>query len=241
MTLDVKSSRMVALIPARGGSKGIPRKNLAEVNGRPLISYSIEAALGSGRFSAVIVSSDDQEILDFAANAGAIPVVRSAELATDQAAMLPVMQHAVRSCLADPVASTVSDDGVLVLLQPTSPLRTSRHIASAMDAFELAGARALVSVVREDAKCLKNFFMDSTGELRGIVNDSFPFMQRQELPPVFRPNGAIYIYLFSDILRGHLLPRQTVGFEMDSEVSVDVDSVEDIKIVESLLGARARD
>lgn len=232
-----KDIPIVALIPARGGSKGIPRKNLAMLQGRPLISHSIEAALFDPRINRVYVSSDDPEILDLARQSGAEPLLRPGSLAGDSSPMLPVMQHAIDAFFGLDESAKVKKDGLLMLLQPSSPLRSGTDVRRALDVFLSSGAGALISTVREDAKCLKNFFTSEDGFLRGIVNDEFPFMQRQELPAVFRPNGAIYIYRFSDLMRGCLMPPSTIGFEMSLASSIDIDTPEDLACAEQMMSA----
>jgi len=230
---------MIALIPARGGSKGVPRKNIAQLNGRPLISHTIEAARGDHRLQSVVVSSDSDEILSISRQHGAIALVRPAEFSTDDASMLCVMQHAVHSFSAS-LQAGIHVNACLVLLQPTSPLRGAKHVSEAIDIFYRTRARALISVVSEDSKCLKNFISDSKGFIRGIANDQYPFMRRQDLPPVLRPNGAIYIYRFEDILNGILLPEGTIGYQMSDEVSIDIDSVEDFVEAERLFSEKGK-
>src|SRR5688572_5610508 len=134
---------VLGVIPARGGSKGIPGKNLAPVAGRPLLAYTADAARGSRRLSHVVVSTDDAAIADAARALGLeVPFMRPADLASDEALMQPVLQHAVREM----AAGGFSADAV-VLLQPTSPLRRATHIDAAIELLESSGADTVVTVV----------------------------------------------------------------------------------------------
>jgi CMP-N-acetylneuraminic acid synthetase len=222
----------LAIVPARGGSRGIPRKNLVLVGGKPLMQWSIDAALAASGIDAVAVSSDDPEILSLGERLGARGVKRPDELATDEASMLPVLQH----CIAAVELQTGRPVDSIVLLQPTSPLRTTRDIEGALALQRATGARAVVSVVEVDNKPLKLFCERPDGSLRGVFSDEAPFARRQDLPRALQPNGAIYIYDACDIMAGSMFPVGMRPYIMPADRSVDVDTPEDLALVAARLG-----
>jgi CMP-N-acetylneuraminic acid synthetase len=222
----------LGIIPARGGSKGIPRKNLVIVAGKPLLQWTIDPARAARGLDAIAVSSDDPEILALGARLGAHPIERPAALATDEAPMLPVMQHCVRA-FEEQRGNKVTQ---LILLQPTSPLRTVHDIEAALSLYAAHDARAVISVEVVDNKPLKLFLERDDGSLHGLLSDEAPFMRRQDLPRVLQPNGAIYIYEAKCIVdESCLLPRRTLPYIMPKERSVDVDVSDDIARIEAML------
>ena len=228
----MSDKKILAIIPARGGSKGLPRKNIIDLNGKPLIAWSIEAALNSAYISTVVVSSEDEEILEVAKQWGAKPLRRPDALAEDTTASEPVILHA----LEEMQSRQNQGYDYLVLLQPTSPLRSSRHIDAAFEKLFNSDANALISVASYDNKVLKSFLEDGNGYLHGIANDQFPFMRRQDLPPVYMPNGAIYIIDVKAFLKDKkLFTSHTIPFEMDERSSVDVDTIDDVEIAKKYL------
>lgn len=231
----LNTKKILAIIPARGGSKGIPRKNIIPVGGKPLIAWTIEAAKKSKYIDKVVVSSDNDEILKVAQKWRAYSIKRPAELATDQALPEPVVFH-VLSCLKK--ENYIPD--ILIYLQPTSPLRTSRDIDDAFDKFFAAKATAAIGVFELDKKYLKAFVTDNRGFLKGSVNDQYPFMNRQLLPNVYMPNGAIYIITRKDFIKfNRLLSDKTVPYVMSPKKSFDLDTSEDLKKLKQILKRRA--
>jgi len=221
----------LALIPARGGSKGIPRKNIRDIAGKPLIAWSIEAAKGCPKISKIIVSSDDDEILQIATQLGAEPLKRPAKIATDQSRSEPVVIHALEE-----LKKSGDMPEWLVYLQPTSPLRTSEHLSRAFALLEEKKADGLISVCEGDNKFLKAYLATPQGYLVGVANNDFPNWNRQDLPKIYMPNGAIYIMRSRQFLD---CPRfwneKTVPFVMSVQESADLDSPEDIPAVEAEL------
>ena len=224
---------VLALIPARGGSKGLPRKNITSLGGKPLIAWTIQAARMVPVIDRIFVSSDSDEVLDASVRWGAEPLKRPHELATDDAEMLAVIIHALEALAAEIEPATV------VLLQPTSPLRTAGDILRALDCFLASDADGLISVCRIDSKFLKSFFVSEMGYLRGISNDRFPFMDRRLLPPVYMSNGAIYLFrrIFLNGARS-LFSERMLAFEMPAERSIDVDTLADLQAAERILSQR---
>lgn len=230
----VKIKKTIAVIPARGGSKSIPRKNLISVNNKPLIAYTIEAALKSKHISRVIVSSDDEEILAVSKHCGANVVKRPSALATDTAMPEQAIYHALRE-----LERQGETFDILTLLQPTSPLRDHHDINQAFNLFYDRSATALISVYESLHTPYKTFKLNKKGFIAGLINNKYPFSRRQDLPQTFMPNGAIYIINVKNFLiKQRLFTSKTVHFLMPQEKSVDIDSLEDIRMIERILKLR---
>jgi CMP-N,N'-diacetyllegionaminic acid synthase len=233
-------SSLLALIPARSGSKGLPNKNILDCAGKPLIEWTISAALGVDQIDDVLVSTDAEEIAVPARRAGAsVPFLRPCELAADDSSMLDVARHAWGTHLD---AKGKRFDYV-VLLQPTSPLRTSEHISEAI-AFYFGNRGSeedtLASVYQVGQK--HGWLMQVAEEGRYIqfcldVNSGNP--QRQKLAPYFLPNGSIFIVKGSTLAEGLYRPN-TLPYIMDAADSIDIDTYDDFKNAEHLLRIRQR-
>ena len=218
---------LFALIPARGGSKGIPRKNIKLIAGKPLIVWTIEAALRSSLLSAVVVSTDDPEIADVARRAGAqVPFMRPVELAQDQTPGLDPVLHALDQL--------PQFDSVL-LLQPTSPLRTTDDIDACLQLALAHNAPSVVSVSEADTHPYWTYRVTGDQALRRFV-DAEPIARRQDLPTAYALNGALY---FAEVnwLRssGSLVGVETLAYVMARDRSVDLDTPLDWKFAELLL------
>lgn len=223
----------LAIIPARAGSKGIKNKNLVSLSGKPLLYYTIEAAKGAACIDKTILSSDGNEILEYGKSQGVEVFKRPVELAQDDTTsdkvILNVLEH-------------YQDYENIILLQPTSPLRTSRQIDEALNKFQNEKANALISVVKYDNKILKAFIVDENEKLRGICNDHFPFTPRQKLPSTYMSNGAIYI-VKSELFKKNpnFLPQNTAYFLMDEISSLDIDCTDDLIKAENYMGLKQQD
>ncbi|GAB3439363.1 acylneuraminate cytidylyltransferase family protein [Insolitispirillum peregrinum] len=215
--------RVLALVPARGGSKGVPRKNIRDLGGKPLIAWTIEAALASRYIDDVVLSSDDAEIIETAVAWGAsAPFVRPAELATDSADSLSVVRHALRAL------PTTYD--VLVLLQPTSPLRSTADIDGAIGTCLQAGAAACVSICEVEKSPFWMMEVQGNGRLSRLLADKPLPTRRQDAPPSYTLNGAVYVARCSDLLAGNgFLGDDTVPWIMPKERSFDIDTEFDLK------------
>jgi CMP-N,N'-diacetyllegionaminic acid synthase len=224
-------SRVIGLIPARGGSKGIPRKNLQLLNQQPLINYTISAAQRSGVCDQVVVSSDDDETLQFARKLAVIDHRRRAELSHDLTPMDPVIADviAARQCHAA---------DVIILLQPTSPLRTSSHIHAAYQQFLREKPRLLLSVYPVPNKILKSYVVqDAT--LQPLWKSGAAHARRQDLPAVYMPNGAIYIFTVDEFYIAQGIPRSGLSpFVMNETDSIDIDVADDLRICEKIMSNR---
>lgn len=225
--------KVLAIIPARGGSKGLKDKNIASLLSKPLIAWSIEAALHSSTITNTLVSSDSDTILDIAKQYGASILKRPDALAKDTTPSEPVISH---------VLENVSESyDYLILLQPTSPLRNSKDIDAAFNLLMRKEADALISVYEPSHHPLKSFTTTAEGYLEGIVNNDYPFMRRQDLPQAMYPNGAIYIIsvaLFKQTQK--LFAEKTLAYLMPQSRSIDVDSQEDLALIEAYLLKEAR-
>lgn len=224
--------KILAIIPARGGSKGIPRKNIVDLGGKPLIAWTIEAALGCSYIDKVLVSSDDKEILRTAKKWGAQTIKRPKKISGDNSPFAPLIFHALESYKKKENYTP----HLLVYLQPTSPLRTSQDISQAIKKLLDKKAGALISVYPIDKKYLKAFVINKKGYLAGAVNDKYPFANRQDLPDLYMPNGAIYIIKTKLFLKyGQLFSPRTLPYEMSFLQSIDIDNPADLMTAEELL------
>jgi CMP-N-acetylneuraminic acid synthetase len=229
---------IVALVTARGGSKGIPGKNIALVAGKPLIAWSIEAAYNSRHVSRTIVSSDDDAILRASRVAGAeTPFVRPAELAGDTSTHLSVVLHAL-----DWLASDGCRPDWLVLLQPTSPLRSAADIDAAIELAIAKNADAVVSVTETHSHPWLTKQLADDGRLVDFAVGPKPaYLRRQDLPAAYALNGAVYV-IRPDVLREAktFLPANTYPYVMPTERSLDVDTPWDLQLVRLVMDDLSR-
>lgn len=231
----MKKTEILAVVPARGGSKGIKRKNLYPVNGKPLIQYTIEAGLNSDMISRLIVNSEDKEIIEFAKKQGIEVFVRPEKFAQDTTPMKDVLMHQ----LAFLREKEGYQPDYLVLLQPTSPLRTSEHIDEALKVMIDSGCDALVSV--EETPHLHSPYsvmkLNEEGNLEFFISEGQKYTCRQDKPKFFSRNGAaIYAvktdtYLETESLYG----TKCAPYVMASEDSIDIDSLKDVYLVEAMM------
>ena len=218
-----------ALIPARGGSKGLPGKNILEIKSKPVIAYTIEAAISSGIFSKVCVSSDFDEILAVAASYGAETIKRPERYANDTASSDVVVEHFIEAI------GLAADDSVC-LLQPTSPLRTAEHIAEASRSYDASRGSSVYSMT-EASECVFKAFASVDGRASGYFGKNAPFSRRQDFPEVFFANGAIYFFSVKSFLTEKKIPRtDIVPYMMDKKSSMDLDTKDDLIIINALMG-----
>jgi CMP-N-acetylneuraminic acid synthetase len=219
------TKRVLSIIPARGGSKGLSRKNIVNLAGKPLIVWTIEASLGSKYITKTVVSSDDKEILDISVEYGAEIIRRPDYLAGDTTTSESVVSHAI-----DYLQSTGEEFDIVVLLQPTSPLRNAKDIDNSFEKLFRENVTALISVCETDNKILKAFKENEKGFMEGLSNNKYPFMRRQDLPKTYMSNGAIYIVKVSDFLKNNsFYTAKTISYVMSGARSLDIDTKEDLK------------
>ena len=221
----------VALITARGGSKGLPKKNILSMAGKPLIAWTIEAALSAKCIDKVYVTTDNVEIAEVSRQFGANVIPRPDELAQDETGSEPVIAHAIEYLQAVNIEVTQ-----VFLLQPTSPLRNAKHIEAAWQLYCQRHAACLISVFEPKHTPAKAYKVNSDGTISGLLSDSAPYTRRQDLPTAVQPNGAIYIFSAAAFMELRQIPRQNVvPFMMNQNDSVDIDSAEDLALAATLL------
>jgi CMP-N-acetylneuraminic acid synthetase len=223
-------SRIIAIIPARGGSKGIPRKNVRLLNGKPLIAYSIEMALKSRHINRVIVSTEDQEIAEISKKYGAEVIIRPKELARDDSPTIDVVFH-----ILDFLEKEGYKPDVVVLLQPTSPLRNAEDIDNAVKLFLSNNCDSVVSVCEVEHSPFWSFKIEN-GYLKPIFEENYIKMRRQDLPNVYVPNGALYVSTPATLrkYKSFYCPK-TIPYVMPLERSIDIDNEIDLMLAELIL------
>ena len=224
---------VVGLIPARGGSKTIPHKNIKPLAGKPLIAWTIEAAKSCRALSRLIVSTDDLQIAEVALQWGAeVPFLRPAELAGDQSSSLDVVLHLIQWLEEhDPVVPEY-----ILLLQPTSPFRTTEDIAAAIDLAKTGLVDAVVSVCETDAHPFLCKRVREDGRLTDYMTTDLDYLRRQDLPPAYQLNGAIYINRCRSLRQERtFLPKDTLPYIMPAERSLDLDTLWDWRLAELIL------
>lgn len=225
----------LGIIPARGGSKRFPGKNIAMLNGQPLIAHTIEAAAHAQRLTRTIVSTDDVEIAAVAKGwGGDVPFMRPALFAEDQSPAIDAITHAL-----DQLDSQGLIYDAVVLLQPTSPLRTGAHIDEAIALFEKTGADTITSGCRAQHHPYYSWTIQDE-ELTPLFSLAHQAMSRQELPPTFYENGAIFIIKREVLVRGVFYGIKTVPYLMDERSSIDMDTIEDFQYAEFVMNRSGR-
>lgn len=225
--------KILGIIPARGGSKGVPGKNSKRLGGKPLIEYTIEKAQSSLLLSEVIVSTDSHEIAEIAVHKGVkVPFLRPAELATDTASSLSVLQHAVLSL----EALGFYYDAVC-LLQPTTPFRGKDFIDKAIQEFQLKNTDALVSVLPVPHEYNPHwvFEPDTQGYLKIATGEEFLIQRRQDLPKAYHRDGSIYLTKTSVIKSGSIYGNSISYIESNPEFYVNIDTFQDWDVAEAKL------
>jgi len=226
--------KILSIIPARGGSKGLPRKNIIDLNGKPLIAWTIEASLKSKYITDTYVSSDDNEILEISKKYKANILKRPKELATDTASSESVVEQVINE-----LKKQNKSYDYIILLQPTSPLRDEKDIDKAFKMLFEKQATALISVKEYDNKILKAFIDNKDGFIEGIRNNYYPFMRRQDLPKTYMSNGAIYIIKTDEFMKNKSFwTNKTIKFVMNEVKSMDIDTKEDLEKVREYLNER---
>jgi CMP-N,N'-diacetyllegionaminic acid synthase len=222
---------MIAIIPARGGSKGLPGKNIKNLNGRPLIAYTIEAALQSACITEVILSTEDKNIELIATQFGAkSPFLRPPELATDDAIATDTYIYTIDAL--EKMRKTSID--AFMVLQPTSPLRIAQDIDKASQLFHSQNADSVISYTEEIHPISWHKYLEEDGRFLNIFDDKM--VNRQSLRKSYYPNGAIYIFKTSFIRKRQFYSSNSFAYLMPRERSVDIDTNDDFRFAEYLMG-----
>ena len=226
---------VLAIIPAKGNSRRLPEKNIQLFLGKPLVVWSVEAALESDLISRVAVSSDSNKILECAETLGAEALCRPSCLATDSSSSESVVQHVLESLRANGDCQPQT----IVLLQPTSPQRTAGDIDDAITLFRTEKATSLVSGYEPTKSPLKDFVSSPNGDLTSLRDLINVGVDPLFLNNMFRPNGAIFITKTKEFEQtGKLVNGRCIPFFMDIKRSVDIDSLEEFKTAERIMAGK---
>lgn len=229
----INNKTFLAIIPARGGSKRLPRKNILNLGEKPLIAWSIEAGLKSRYIDKVIVTSDDDEILTISEKYGANILKRPIELASDTATSFDAIEHVLKNC-------TYFD--YIVLLQPTSPLRDYNHIDEAIDLLNQKKADAIVSVCETEHNPLWSNTLPENNDMCDFIKIEIKNKRSQELEQYYRLNGAIYVCKTERLLeeKTFLLKNKTYAYKMSKDVSVDIDEKIDFCLCQCIIDEQGK-
>lgn len=223
---------MLAIIPARGGSKGLPGKNVKLLHGKPLIAYTIEAAKAARHVSRVIISTDDTEIAKIAIQYGAeCPFMRPEFLATDEARGIDVHKYTLDKLGEENIAIRE-----FIILQPTSPLRTASDIDCAIELFRTKKADSVISYCKEPHPIRWHKYINKDGKFENIFPDTIN--NRQDERASYYPNGAIYIFKRELINKDLYYTENSYAYIMERKKSVDIDTIDDFEYAEFLLSER---
>ena len=219
--------KILSVIPCRGGSKGIPRKNIKQVDGEPLLTYTVRASLEANYVDRTIVSTDDEEIAQVAREAGAdVPFIRPSELATDEASIEPVIEHAV-DYLREEEGQKYK---TILLLQATSPLRTAKHVDEAIERYQEENADSLVAVSEDES-----YRWRQTSDGAEIVNYNAR-KRRQDKEPEYVESGAIYGVDADLFLQtSNLQAGWTTLYVLDKISALDIDEPFELWLAEKIL------
>lgn len=222
------NKKVLAIIPARSGSKGIPNKNIIDLCGKPLVNWTVEAASKSNFIDDVAISSNSKKIISIAEEAGtSISIERPESISTDEASSIDVISHAL---------DLYDSYEWIVLLQPTSPLRNEIHIDQCFSLLNESGAQSAVSVCESKSKPNQFFYTSEDKKLKPLLGWDNLYLPRQNLTKYYELNGAIYIFkskVFKEEKK--LINEDTFQYIMDHNVSVDIDILDDLNMAQNIL------
>lgn len=233
----LKNHQITALIPARGGSKRLPGKNIKPLCGKPLIAWSIEVALASKYIDRVVVSTDDEEIKQVSEQFGAdVPFLRPSNLANDTASSFDVIKHTIDFLKIN------QSKQLIVLLQPTSPLRLTEEIDQALEFFINKKAKGVVSISETEHSPLWTNTLPDSCSMLDFIKPETQGKRSQDLPKFYRLNGSIYIYETLSLLEKEkfFFDKNVYGFITSPETAVDIDTDLDFSIAEFFLLTKNR-
>ena len=232
----------IVVIPARGGSKTVPRKNLADLGGQPMIRWAIDSALAAkaaGAVDRVVITTDDIEIAKTAEHLGAeLPFMRPDELATDEVSIIPVLMHA-----ADAFDALGWNPDAILSLQPTAPFVRTASIVNAVDMMQETGCDSVTGMVRIDyGHPFRAYGLDEGGALMPFVEDGERYLQKQDLPPYFTFSGGLYLRKRSRLSTwggvDFCLGETRRGIELDAIEGLDIDTPMDLTICRAVASDR---
>lgn len=222
--------RVLGLIPARSGSKGVPGKNTRPLVGRPLLAYTADAALAADRLDRVVLTTDDEAIAEVGSAAGLeVPFLRPVELADDQTPMIAVLQHAI--------TALPEEYDAVCLLQPTSPLRPEGLIDRCIELRDTSAADAVVTVLPVPAEHNPHWvYLEAPdGSLHLSTGAPAPISRRQDLPPAYHRDGSVYVFGSEAIREGNPYGERVEGVVLDPHRSVNIDDLDDWARAEALI------
>lgn len=233
----INNKKVLAIIPARGGTKRLPRKNILDLAGKPLIAWSIEAALGSKYIDSVIVSTDDTEIAKISIEYGAeVPFIRPNELATDESSSVSVVLHAINM-----LKEKREEYEYTLLLQPTSPLRTTENIDKSIELLSSSYSDALVSVCEVEHNPLWSNTLPQDDDFSNFLDHSIMNKRSQDMKQYYRLNGAIYLCLNKRLFeeKTFFIKDKIIAYKMSQEESVDIDNKVDFCLASCLISSQS--
>lgn len=226
---------MLAIIPARGGSKGLPGKNIRPLNGKPLIAHTIEAALASKTISKIVISTDDESIANVCRDYPVeIPFMRPKAMAGDNALIIETYLYTVDRINKEQGCAFES----MIALLPTAPLRTGADIDAAVEIFEARQADSVISYYEAPHPVQWYRTIDDQGVLRALLPEGDRLANRQEEVKSYLPNGAIYVFKLDLLRQNRYYGDKTYPFLMPAERSIDIDSLFDFEMAECILQRR---
>jgi CMP-N-acetylneuraminic acid synthetase len=219
----------LAIIPARGGSKRLPNKNILLLSGKPMLLWTVESAMQSKYLDEIILSTDSDDIIKVVENYKIKTIKRPIELASDTAKTVDVVKHIIENI--------DKKYDFIVLLQPTSPLRTSNHIDEAIEQLIKLNADAIISVTEVDHSPLWCNILPENLSMENFISEDIKHKRSQELPKFYRLNGAIYICKTEKLIEENtfFLKKNIYAYIMDKKSSIDIDEELDFKLAEIIL------
>lgn len=229
----INCKSILAIIPARGGSKGVPRKNIRDLGGKPLMAWTIEEAKKSKYIDRLILSSEDAEIIDIARKWDCeVPFIRPKELAQDTTAGIDTVLHAL---------TIFPQYQYVILLQVTSPFRTVQDIDDCIEQCIYKDADSCVSVTEADTSPYWMYKLDCNDNLSPLIQNDTPYLRRQDLPKVYSINGALYIAKTECLLQHKtFLNENTLAYKMSEYNSMDIDTEMDLFICQKLFDLKRK-
>lgn len=223
-------NRTLGIIPARGGSKGVKFKNKRHLAGKPLIVWTIEAALRARNVSEIVVTTDDQEIADIAIENGVRVVLRPNEISGDKSLVIDAIRHVVKSL------DTSFD--AFVLLQPTTPNRSFDDIDQIISLYYESGNKPVCSVVKVDDEHPSRMYNMTNDNVLAAMSPEMAAMRRQDVPPVYLRNGAAYVFGAKEVENGNIIPNEMHPFVMPADRSINIDCELDFALAEIIMGEK---
>lgn len=235
--MALNNLKVIALIPARLGSKGVKEKNIFPINEKPLIDFTIEAAKSSEFIDEIFVSSDSKKILERASYLNVNGIIRPSKYSMDNSTAVEVVNHFYKKIIKNGIFSE-SDDFYLVYLQPTSPLRDVKILDDSFRLMMSEEKTSLISLTINQYSPFKSFYIRD-GYATSMFDEKITNKSRQDLETTYRANGAIYTFLISQFIKNKGIPSNgSIPFIMDSEDSIDIDTQEDIQKLLRILSDR---